>query len=254
MILLISSILLVVNALVYLLKYKFIFRPSKIIPQLVIDLQYEEINISVNKDSINILHFPKENCKNLFIFSHGTSGNLYHRIKHVKNIMNDLDTSVVLYDYRGYGNSKGKCSEKNIYADIEIVYNFMLSKYKADNIILYGSSLGTIATIYLASRVNCKAVILHSPFLSLRQIIPWYIRYFIYFSVNDFNMTEKIKSIMNPTLIFHSIDDNVIPYRHSTRIFNMLTVKKKLIVPVYGRHGEVKVTNLLPIIKYFIDY
>lgn len=253
MILPIIMSLLAINILVYLLKYRLVFKPSRNIPIIEIGIPYEEINICVNDtESINMLHFPRENCEKLFIFSHGTSGNLYHRVKLVENIMNKLETSVILYDYRGYGRSIGSCSEENLYQDIETVYNCAIQKYKPENIILYGSSLGTIPTIHLASTINCKLVILHAPFVSLRQIIPWYLRYFIYFAINDFNMIEKIKSIKSPTLIFHSTDDNVIPYWHSTEIINNLT-NEKLLIPLQGKHGKIKVTEILPVIQYFIN-
>jgi hypothetical protein len=255
-----------VNIVVYSLKNYFIFRPSKVIPMSISDLPdgTEEITINVNRtlvscDTTNILYFPKKDCDNLLIFSHGTSGNMWHRVKYVKDIMNTLNTSVVLYDYRGYGKSEGYSSEENMCYDIETVYNHINQTYHPKNVILYGASLGTVPTIHLAYKINCKTIILHSPFVSLRQVIPWYIRHFIYFAIKDFDMAKKIKRIHNPLLLLHSVDDNVIPYWHSKYIMEKLTYRltqyrtTKMLIPLTGKHGAVKITSLLPHIKQFLS-
>ena len=55
-----------------------------------------------------------------------------------------LKCDIITYDYSGYGVSEGKASEKNIYADIEAVYQSMKkrSNLDASKIILYGQSIG----------------------------------------------------------------------------------------------------------------
>lgn len=255
MLVLILFILFSLNIIVYYFKNKIIFSPSRIIPDVSTDIQHEKFNIVLdNNQSIHGLYFPHDNAKDLFIFSHGTSGNLYHRIKYVTSIQKTLNTSVVLYDYRGYGKSSGNCSEHNLYEDIEIIYNYFMQNYKYDNVILYGSSLGTIPTIHLASKIKCKLVILHAPFISLRQIIPWYLRYLIYFAVNGFDMTEKVKNITSNLLIFHSVDDKLIPYDQSKNIMNYANKNiKKMLVPLSGKHGEMKISTLLSTIRYVLE-
>ncbi|KAI7995393.1 Alpha/beta hydrolase domain-containing protein 17C [Camellia lanceoleosa] len=46
------------------------------------------------------------------------------------------------YDYSGYGQSSGKPSEQNTYADVEAVYKCLEESYgaKQENIILYGQT------------------------------------------------------------------------------------------------------------------
>ena len=72
------------------------------------------------------------------------------------------------YDYTGYGQSYGKPSEQNTYADIEAAYRYLVEKYgaKEEDIILYGQSVGSGPTIDLATCLpDLRAVILHSPIL-----------------------------------------------------------------------------------------
>lgn len=55
-----------------------------------------------------------------------------------------LQCNIVSYDYSGYGQSQGKASEKNMYADIEAAYKSMKQRYQIpeSKIILYGQSIG----------------------------------------------------------------------------------------------------------------
>lgn len=55
-----------------------------------------------------------------------------------------LRCNIISYDYSGYGASGGSASERNIYADIEAVYQSMKQKFNipSTKIILYGQSIG----------------------------------------------------------------------------------------------------------------
>ncbi|TYJ25632.1 hypothetical protein E1A91_A07G062800v1 [Gossypium mustelinum] len=96
-----------------------------------------------------------------------------------------------MYDYSGYGQSSGKPSEQNTYADIEAAYKCLEESYgaKQENIILYGQSVGSGPTVDLASRLpRLRAVVLHSPILSgLRVMYPVKRTYWfdIYKGTND---------------------------------------------------------------------
>ncbi|VDK19310.1 unnamed protein product [Anisakis simplex] len=47
-------------------------------------------------------------------------------------LSDELDVDVYAYDYSGFGTSTGHASEKNIYSDIEAVYNHILVTRGAD--------------------------------------------------------------------------------------------------------------------------
>ncbi|KAJ0450498.1 putative serine hydrolase FSH, serine aminopeptidase, S33, alpha/Beta hydrolase [Helianthus annuus] len=84
--------------------------------------------------------------------------------------------SMFSYDYTGYGQSSGKPTEHNTYADIEAAYRCLVETYgvNEEDVILYGQSVGSGPTIDLASRLSrLRAVVLHSPILSgLRVLYP----------------------------------------------------------------------------------
>ncbi|KAJ8778409.1 hypothetical protein J1605_013596 [Eschrichtius robustus] len=75
------------------------------------------------------------------------------------------------------GQTSGKPSEKNLYADIDAAGQALRTRYgvSPENIILYGQSIGTVPTVHLASRYECAAV--NSPFASDAWIACGFIRY-----------------------------------------------------------------------------
>ncbi|WVZ89776.1 hypothetical protein U9M48_036140 [Paspalum notatum var. saurae] len=109
----------------------------------------------------------------------------------------------VIYDYSGYGQSSGKPSEHNTYADIEAAYKCLIENFgaKEEEIILYGQSVGSGPTVDLASRLTrLRAVVLHSPILSgLRVMYP--VKRTYWFDI--YKNIDKIPQVTSPVLIIH---------------------------------------------------
>jgi pimeloyl-ACP methyl ester carboxylesterase len=90
------------------------------------------------------------------LYSHGNAEDL----SMVCNwLLNDFcpayKVNAISYDFSGYGESSGKPTESNIFADIEIVYRFAREQLHVapQNLVLVGCSLGTAPSIYLAAQL-----------------------------------------------------------------------------------------------------
>ncbi|XP_055828265.1 uncharacterized protein LOC129896401 isoform X2 [Solanum dulcamara] len=111
------------------------------------------------------------------LYSHGNAADLGKMFEHFVELSLRLRVNLMGYDYSGYGQSTGKPSECNTYADIDAVYKCLKEQYrvKDEQLILYGQSVGSGPTIDLASCTpNLRAVVLHGPILSgLRVLYPF---------------------------------------------------------------------------------
>ena len=76
-----------------------------------------------------------------------------------------------MVEYPGYGIYKGKPCEETILRDAETVFDHLVefSKISPENIIVMGKSLGTGPATHLGAHRNPKAVILITPFTSIRN-------------------------------------------------------------------------------------
>lgn len=128
-----------------------------------------------NKIACLYIKSPKKDPKFTILFSHGNAADLGMLTGFYCRLVHHLNINLFSYDYSGYGVSSGKATEKNIYSDIEAAWHALLKRYdlKADNVILYGQSIGTACAVDLATKFESAGVVLHSPLMSgIRLLFP----------------------------------------------------------------------------------
>lgn len=110
------------------------------------------------------------------LHSHGNAVDLGQMLPLYEQMARLLKVNILTYDYRGYGMSTGSPAASATFQDINTAFRCLLDIYnlKARDIVLYGQSLGSGPTSWLASKTpGIAGVVLHSPFLSgLRVLKP----------------------------------------------------------------------------------
>lgn len=133
-----------------------------------------------------------------------------------------LEANALLVNYRGYGASEGKPSEKNMVADALSVYDrFVAEKQIApENIILMGRSLGSGVAVQVAAARPARGVVLVTPFESIAAIArfqyPWLITKGIL--RHPFRCVEIAPRIQTPLLTLLAQFDEVIPVSSGQRL------------------------------------
>ena len=113
---------------------------------------------------------PSDGSRLVTLFLHGNAGNLTNRAERVRAIV-AAGSSILVLDYRGYGKSGGRPTEKGLYADSEAAYVYLLSLgYRWRQIIVHGESLGSAVAVDLAYRRPCAGLILEAPFTSAGDV------------------------------------------------------------------------------------
>ena len=80
------------------------------------------------------------------------------------------DYDVIMVDYRGFGKSTGRRSQKAIKHDLQHIYNQIRERVEEKYIILYGRSMGSGFATKLASMNNPRMLILDAPYYSLKKV------------------------------------------------------------------------------------
>ncbi|XP_061340651.1 uncharacterized protein LOC133287110 [Gastrolobium bilobum] len=142
-------------------------------------------------------------AKSTVLYSHGNAADIGQMHELFIELSTRLRVNLLGYDYSGYGQSSGKPSENNTYADIEAAYKYLVENYgtKQEDIILYGQSVGSGPTLDLAVRLpGLRAVILHSAILSgLRVMYP--VKRTYWFDI--YKNIDKIPLVKCPVLVMH---------------------------------------------------
>uniref|UniRef100_A0A7S0N1S3 Serine aminopeptidase S33 domain-containing protein n=1 Tax=Pyramimonas obovata TaxID=1411642 RepID=A0A7S0N1S3_9CHLO len=137
-----------------------------------------------------------------------------------------LNVDIYAYDYSGYGASTGRPSEKNTYADITAVYDH-IKEQGVDpqaEIILYGQSVGTGPSCYLAANAPVRGLVLHSPMTTGINVISnddsLCAPANLFQTCDMFPNLRRIPHIRAPVYIMHGDCDEVIHVSHTQRLLS----------------------------------
>ncbi|MCB9772454.1 MAG: alpha/beta hydrolase [Candidatus Omnitrophica bacterium] len=173
------------------------------------------------------------------LFCHGNAGNIGDRVEKIQNFR-DLGLNVFIFDYRGYGKSQGRPTEKGMYLDVAAALDYLQSRQDiaAERIIVYGASMGGVAAIDIVSKRPVLALIADSTFTSsadmAKTIIPFVPAFILGTKLDN---ATKIKGIIVPKLFIHSPSDETVPFRLGQKLFKLAPEPKEFLV-ISGNHNE----------------
>lgn len=227
---------------VYFLQDLFIFKPEKLHPdfKFAYDIPFRELNFDVEKGvRINGLHFYREQPKGLILYFHGNSRSIKGWAKYARDFYR-YDYDVLLVDYRGFGKSTGKRSERDMHEDMQFVYSSLKKEYEETHLIIYGRSLGSGFAAKLASDNQPRYLILDAPFYNFTRVVKRFLPLFPVRLVLRYQMrTDKwIQKIKCPIYILHGTRDWLIPIRHSEKLQTLLPRRITLIRIHGGGHNN----------------
>ena len=209
-----------------------------------------ESNTAPTYISANALSRNFRGLKNdtVILYCHGNRDHMdfyWPRVKLLANIV-PLDTNLIIYektgkkklkgglpknytivtfDYRGYGLSKGTPSEEAMYADLRsVIHELKVKGMRSDKFILYGFSLGCAPVIKIAAEgaeVNPAKIILEAPFASATAMVQdasainMPKSYFVDLSVDN---AELIKQVKAPMMWIHGDADDFLDVEEHGRL------------------------------------
>jgi pimeloyl-ACP methyl ester carboxylesterase len=120
------------------------------------------------------------------------------------------------------------------------LYDAALASEHGDEsrIVVYGRSLGTAVATRLAAQRNPGALVLETPFDSLRslarKLFPWAPTFLVRYPFRSDLDAPKIRC---PTLVFHGTADEVVPYAQGERLARRIP-QASLITIRGGHHND----------------
>jgi uncharacterized protein len=240
---------------IYYLQDYVLFRPEKVArdQSYHFSIPYKEINIPFNdQTNINIIQFT---CvavpKGVVLYFHGNRKNISRYAKYAPNFTGN-GYEVWMIDYPGYGKSTGSFTEQRLYNFAEQFYTLAASRFSKDSIIVYGKSLGSGIAAWLASKKDCKQLILETPYYSITSLCA---RYFPVYPVSrlihyKIPTYEYLKRVMAPVSIFHGTSDWVITYSNAQKLIPSLKPTDKFFTIEGGSHNDL---NDFPLFHQKLD-
>jgi fermentation-respiration switch protein FrsA (DUF1100 family) len=235
-----------VTALIYFQQSSLIYYPDAAgrgltaTPQ-QIGLAFENVELTT-EDEVR-LHgwfIPSDSARGTVLFFHGNAGNISHRLDSIATF-NRMGLNVFIFDYRGYGQSQGRATEAGTYRDAEAAWSYLVETrgIDANNIIVFGRSLGASIAAWLASQYTPTALILESGFSSVPSMaqrmypflpVKWLSRF-------NYDTRQYVSTIASPLLVVHSKNDELIPYAEGRLVFDAAPANKQFL-DIRGGHND----------------
>lgn len=228
-------------ALFYLQDYM-LFKPEKLPKDF--EFYYEnqdikEYNLETRDGAVinGVLFKPKGESRGIVLYLKGNSKSIKGWGKFAVDFTRH-NFNVLMIDYRGFGKSTGKRSQKAIKRDLQEVYNKIKERTTEDRIILYGRSLGSGFAAKLASLNHPKMLILDAPYYSLTKVTARYIPFMPLSLLVKYPLpTYKwLKYVQCPIHIIHGTNDKLIPYKTSVKLSKVNPKLTKLHTVIGGGH------------------
>lgn len=178
------------------------------------------------------------------LWLHGNAGNIADRLDILKEMTAHLGVSSFIFDFRGYGISEGRPSEKGLYRDAEAAYRWLTENkgVDPDQIVHYGHSLGTTLAVDLAlgAGKDAAGVVLESPFTSAKEMarmlygglpVDWLL------SLKLDNI-GRVGGLAMPVMVIHGEADTTIPFAMGRRVFDAAPEPKRLLAVSGCEHSD----------------
>ena len=217
------GIYILASVLIYYFQDFFLFRPEKLPADFVFnykDLETEEYHIKTGQKAvINGLRFRAEKPRGIVFYLKGNSKSIKGWGKFAKDFV-DQGYEVLMVDYRGFGKSTGRRSQRAIIKDLDLIYQQIQLHVDQKHIILYGRSLGSGFAAQLASKYKPRMLILEAPYYSMRRTARQYVpllpvSLLIKFPIPTYKWLRQVHC---PIHIIHGTNDPLIPFSTSVQL------------------------------------
>ncbi|GAB3006379.1 alpha/beta fold hydrolase [Niabella terrae] len=240
-ILILLAVYLIVSVAIYYLQEFFIFKAEKLPKDFQFyyeQQQVDEYNLPTHDGAvINGLHFKTDQPKGVVLYLKGNSKSIKGWGKFAVDFTR-YGYDVLMFDYRGFGKSTGRRTQKGIQQDLQMIYDRLRERVKEKYILLYGRSLGSGFATKLASVNRPRMLILESPYYSLKQVAARFVPFMplslaLRFPLPTF---KWIRYVQCPIFIIHGNQDRLIPYSSAVKLSKINPDKTRLYTVIGGGH------------------
>jgi fermentation-respiration switch protein FrsA (DUF1100 family) len=174
------------------------------------------------------------------LYFHGNGGNLSNWAPILGGIVRQ-GYSVLAFDYRGYGVSSGRPTEKGLYRDVDAILDHVWTKMKPSPPVIYwGRSLGVSMAAYAATKHAPAGLMLESGFPDARTLFraPSPMALLALFSTYRFPAAGFLRDSQVPVLVMHGDADTVVPYEQGRALYERIGGPKQFFTISGADHND----------------
>ena len=149
---------------------------------------------------------------------------------------------MLLFDYRGYGNSAGSPDERGLALDARAARRYLLSRPDVDaaGLVYFGESLGAAVAVELAAEHPPAALVLRSPFTSMADVGAYHYPILpVRLLLRDrYAAIDRIAHVRAPLLVIAGGNDRIVPLEQSRRVHDAARSPKAFVIIEGADHND----------------
>lgn len=165
------------------------------------------------------------------IVFHGNAGNACDRT-YFLDLLKDFNSNIIIFEYPGYGKDLNK-PKQTLIIEQALELTLHIKNINPDDLPIYlmGESLGTGVATITAAHTDVNGLILVSPYPSIAAVAqhhyPWVpVKYLL---KHRFQADFWAARIQTPAILFHGMDDDIIPIKFAWQQVENFAGEKKLV-------------------------
>jgi len=197
---------------------------------------------------VPVLLCPSPTPSDVLVLYLGANGSDLGKVRPRLQIMAEgMRAHFVTMEYPGYGVStdRGTACQSAVDRDVDAVYQFIVEQltWAPQDVIVLGHSIGSGPAVRLAAKHDLGGCCLFSPYSSIKGMVRHRAGKLAAFFVRDMWNSKNVFRGQNrspPLLIFHGIKDQMIPFSHSQKLYDLSTARNKRLVDLPGvQHNDI---------------
>jgi fermentation-respiration switch protein FrsA (DUF1100 family) len=203
----------------------------------------EAVAITAGDGLINGWYQAPPPGRPLIIYYKGNSGSFSAENERFQQFVAD-GYGFLSFDYRGYPLSPGTVTEDNILQDALAAFDW--AAQKGAPILIWGRSLGSAPSTYVASQRDAEALLLETPFLSAVSVAGERYPYLPVALVmqDQYRVDQWILDVAEPVLVAHGTADQTIDVSHGERVHALVPNKDELWIEPGADHSDLWARNI----------
>lgn len=175
-------------------------------------------------------------------------------VSHLVTPFARLDATMVLLNYRGFGESEGTPSAAALLNDAAFVVEWVRERFAGRELALVGRSLGSGIAARAAAEAGAERLVLVSPYRSIAQIassrfpfvpVRWLLRH-------NIDVAEVAAKLPAGVLVIHALDDHVVPTAESQALVALL--REPQVVIWNGPHNvQLDLPPIWPAMRAYLE-
>lgn len=212
-------------------------------------------DVRMNENNTNKIINNITNIKpnTTIVFFHGNNVNLINTFPLLYSLYSKLNQNVniLCVEYPGYLGDMSQWATEETMSTLypkylEHILN--LNNIKPKDCIYVGHSLGGCISILCAVLHKPRQVICISTFVSIRQLVHEWYGWINNLMSERFETCKFVRQLSCPLILIHGDNDQVIPYRHSIKLYNyakFFGIDVRCIVCVDSDHNDLPIDDLV---------